>query len=178
MDFVELTESERNLHSSLDQPRTWSFDLSIALIIMAVVGEKPLPQFPSLKLGSVLHCVQMSPILLKKEFCYSFSSVFLPRSPPAFYFSKPLPCHSCFSFSFCICSSLCLYCSHLFFILFISVSFSPNWPHVETKHILKYCCKTCAFWPSLLRWKKEVILMLDVSLRKNKPKLITRLVLP
>ena len=76
-----------------------SFSLSIALIIMAVVGEKPLPQFPSLKVGSVLHCVPMSPVPLKKESCSSFSSVFLLRSPPAFYFSKPLPCHSCFSFS-------------------------------------------------------------------------------
>lgn len=115
-----------------------SFSLSIALIIMAVVGEKPLPQFPSLKVGSVLHCVPMSPVPLKKESCSSFSSVFLLRSPPAFYFSKPLPCHSCFSLSpffflFFICSSLCLYCSHLFCLLFMSVCFSPNWPQCGNK---------------------------------------------
>lgn len=110
-----------------------SFSLSIALIIMAVVGKEPLPQFPSLKVGSVLHCVPMSPVPLMKESCSSFSSVFLLCFPPAFYFSKPLPCHSCFSFSFFICSSLCLYCSHLFFPLFISVSFSPNWPQCGNK---------------------------------------------
>ena len=126
-----------------------SFSLSISLIVTAVVGGTPLLRFPSLKVDSVLHCVQMSPILLKKSLLFLFLH-FLPHSPPAFYFSKPLPHHSCFSFSFCICSSLCLYFSHLFFLLFISVSFPPNWPQCGNKAQLKYC-KRCTSGPSLLR---------------------------
>lgn len=68
-----------------------SFSLSIALIVMAVVGGKPLLWFPSLKVDSVLHCVQMSPILLKKSstipfppFSSSFSPCFLLlKAPPS-----------------------------------------------------------------------------------------------
>ena len=126
-----------------------SFSLSIALIVMAVVGGKPLLWFPSLKVDSVLHCVQMSPILLKKSSTIPFPP-FSSSFSPCFLLLKAPPSSFMLFILFLYLLLSCLYFSHLFFLLFISVSFSPNWPQCGNKAYLKYC-KRCTFRPSLLR---------------------------
>lgn len=128
-----------------------SFNLSIALIIMAVIGEKTFPPFPSLMVAlcpNVPHSTQESNLLLL------FSSIFLSHPFPCSFFLMPLLCHSCFSFSFSIYSPLCLYFpSFAPTYSFFSSSLFPllTGHNVEIKHILKYFCKTCTFGLSLHR---------------------------
>ena len=110
------------VHSKCGKPRPVvrptldliSFNLSIALIIMAVIGEKTFPPVPfpdggfcSSLCPNVPHSAQESNLLL------FFSSIFLSHSFPCSFFLMPLLCHSCFSFSFFyLLTSLSLPISH------------------------------------------------------------------
>lgn len=153
----------RRVHSKCGKPHPVarptldliSFNLSIALIIMAVIGEKTFPPIPfpdggccSSLCQNVPHSAQESNLLLL------FSSIFFSHPFPCSFFLMPLLCHSCFSFSFSIYSPLCLYFpSFVPIYSFFSSSLFPllTGHNVEIKHILKYFCKTCTFWLSLHR---------------------------